>query len=119
MNMTPAQAAERLSKTFGIEISESFAAEALNKLATYSDLQFETLEGKFKVKGDCYTLLSVINNDIGNGAWSRYIDQLKQTYKTIVVQSVVNKRLYYWFLRNGFKQTKKHKDWVIWHDSSI
>lgn len=107
-------AAKRLSELFGREISESFAAEALAELEAYDDLQFETLEGKYKLNGDCYILLSVINNEMGNGAWSRYIDHLKASYKTIVVQEVVNKRLYVWFLRNGFKKTRKHKNWVVY-----
>lgn len=112
--MNPEAAAKRLSELFGIDIPVSHAAKAIEELATYTEFTFETLEGMYKVKGDCYILLSVINSDIGNGAWVRYIDHLKATYKTIVVQEVVNKRLYSWLLRNGFTATKKHKDWVIW-----
>ena len=112
--MTPEVAAKRLSDIFGIDIPVDHAAKAMEELATYSDLQFETLEGKYKVNGDCYMLLSVINNQQHNGAWVRYIDYLKANYKTVVVQEVVNKRLMQWLLKNGFTTTKKHKDWVIW-----
>lgn len=115
--MTPELAAKRLSDIFHIDIPVEHAAKALQELATYSDFEFETLEGKYKIKGDCYFLLSVINNDIGNGAWQRYVDHIKATHKTIVVQEVVNTRLMGWLLRNGFNRTKKHKDWVIWRSS--
>jgi hypothetical protein len=112
--MTPEIAAARLSDIFGINISVDHAAKAMAELATYSDLQFETLEGKYKINGDCYILLSVINNQQHNGTWQRYIDHLKATQNTIIVQEVVNDRLMGWLLRNGFARTKKHKDWVIW-----
>lgn len=112
--MTPETAAKALSDIFQIDITPDYAAEAMRELATYHELQFETLRGKYKLNGDSYILLAVENTQMHNGAWVRYIDYLKATYKTIVVQSVVNKRLLAWFLRNGFRVTKKHKDWVIW-----
>lgn len=114
--MNPAAVANYLSTQFGMDVSEEMAAEAYKELMTYHDLQFETLRGKYKLseKGDCYILLAVENTVMHNGAWNRYIDHLKATYKTVVVQSVVNKRLLGWLLRNGFSVTKKHKDWVIW-----
>lgn len=112
--MTPEIAAKRLSDIFQIDISPEYAAEAMRELATYHDLEFETLRGKYKLNGDSYILLAVENTKMHNGAWVRYIDHLKATYKTIVVQSVVNKRLMVWLLNNNFVQTKKHKDWVIW-----
>ena len=117
--MQPAAIAKYLSEQFGMNITEEYAAEAYQELMTYRDLSFETLRGKYKLseKGDCYILLAVENTQMHNGAWVRYITHLKATYKTIVVQSVVNPRLLQWFLRNGFSRTKKHKDWVIWRNS--
>lgn len=112
--MTPEIAAKRLSEFFGIDIPPAHAAEAMRELATYRDLQFETLRGKYKMHGDAYILLAVENTQMHNGAWVRYIDHLKATQNTIIVQSVVNKRLLQWFLKNGFTRTKKHKDWVKW-----
>lgn len=112
--MTPEIAAKRLSDIFQIDITPEYAAEAMKELATYHDLEFETLRGKYKLNGDSYILLAVENTQMHNGAWARYIDYLKATYKTVVVQSVVNKRLMVWLLNNNFVQTKKHKDWVIW-----
>lgn len=112
--MTPEIAAKRLSDIFQIDITPEYAAEAMKELATYHDLEFETLRGKYKMNGDSYILLAVENTNMHNGAWVRYIDHLKATYKTVVVQSVVNKRLMVWLLNNSFVQTKKRKDWVIW-----
>lgn len=116
--MQPAAIARYLSDQFGMNITEEHAAEAYKELMTYRDLEFETLRGKYKLseKGDCYILLAVENTQKHNGAWVRYIDHLKATYKTIVVQSVVNPSLLVWFLNNGFVRTKKHKDWVIWRN---
>lgn len=114
--MNAATMAQYLSNEFGIDVTEDAAAQAYKELMTYHDLQFETLRGKYKLseKGDCYILLAVENTQPHNGAWIRYIDCLKADYSSILVQSVVNKRLLEWFLRNGFARTKKHKDWVIW-----
>lgn len=112
--MTPETAAKALSDIFGIQIAPADAADALKELQTYHDLNFETLRGKYKMHKDSYILLAVENTQPHNGAWVRYIDHLKATQSTIIVQSLVNKRLYGWFIRNGFKRTKKHKDWVIW-----
>lgn len=116
--MTPEVAAARLSDIFGIDIPVDHAAEALKELATYHDLQFETLRGQYKMVGDAYMLLAVENTQMHNGAWVRYIAHLKTTQHTIIAQSVVNKRLYKWLLRNGFSQTKKHKDWLIWRSQN-
>lgn len=115
--MTPEVAAQRLSDIFQIDITPEYAAEAMKELATYHDLQFETLRGKYKLSGDSYILLAVENTQMHNGAWARYIDHLKATQSTVVVQSVVNKRLYSWLIRNGFSRTKKHKDWVVWRNN--
>ncbi len=112
--MTPEIAAARLSDIFGINIPVAHAAEAMQELATYHNLEFETLRGKYKMTGDAYILLAVENTQMNNGAWIRYIDHLKATQNTIIVQSVINKRLMGWLLRNGFARTKKHKDWVVW-----
>jgi hypothetical protein len=114
--MDTAAAAKYLRDTFGMDISDDMAAEAYKELMTYQDLKFETLRGKYKLseKGNCYILLAVENTKPHNGAWVRYIDDLKASYQTIVVQSVVNDRLMGWLLRNGFSRTKKHKDWAIW-----
>lgn len=114
--MQPAAIAQFLKSQFGMDVTEEYAAEAYKELMTYHDLEFETLRGKYKLseKGDCYILLAVENTQPHNGAWVRYIDCLKADYATVLVQSVVNKRLLEWFLRNGFVRTKKHKDWVIW-----
>lgn len=112
--MTPETAAKLLSDISHVDISPERAAEAMKELATYHDLQFETLRGKYKLNGDSYILLAVENTQMHNGAWVRYIAYLKATYKTIVVQSVVNERLLVWFLNNNFVRTKRHKDWVIW-----
>lgn len=112
--MTPETAAKRLSDIFQVDITPEYAAEAMKELATYHDLEFETLRGKYKLNGDSYILLAVENTQMHNGAWVRYIDYLKATYKTVVVQSVVNPRLLVWLSNNGFERTKKHKDWVIW-----
>lgn len=114
--MTPEVAAKTLSDIWGINIPVAHAAEALKELATYRDLEYETLRGKYKMHNDAYILLAVENTEMHNGAWVRYIEHLKATQSTIIVQSVVNKRLLKWFIRNGFNRTKKHKDWVIWHN---
>lgn len=112
--MTLDAATKALSDIFHIDVSPECADEAMTELAKYHDLQFETLRGKYKLNGDSYILLAIENTQMHNGAWARYIDYLKATYKTVVIQSVVNKRLLSWFLRNGFVVTKKHKDWAVW-----
>ena len=114
--MSPAAVANYLSDQFGINISEQMAVDVYKELMTYKDIEFETLRGKYKLsaKGDCYILLAVENTQMHNGAWRRYIDHLKATYGTVLVQSVVNPRLVQWLLRDGFVRTKKHKDWLIW-----
>lgn len=106
--------ATALHHMYGITVTPDEAEAAYKELGTYHELHFETLRGKYKLAGDCYVLLAVENTQMHNGAWVRYIDSLKATYPTIVVQSVVNKRLYGWFLRNGFKRTAKNKHNVIW-----
>jgi len=116
--MTTDAAVQRLSEIFGIDISEDHAAEALSELETYRDIKFETLRGKYKMSADVYILLAVNNTKMNNGAWVRYIDHLKETQNTVIIQSVVNKRLYKWLINNGFSQTKKHKDWVIWRSQN-
>lgn len=109
--------AKALNDMFGVSVSESDIVEAMRELATYRELQFETLRGQYKIVHDAYILLAVENTVMHNGAWVRYIDHLKATQSTIIIQSVINKRLMGWLLRNGFNRTKKHKDWVIWRSS--
>lgn len=103
-----------MKNDFGVDVSEDTVVEALAELNKYRDIDFETLRGKYKTAGDTYILLAVENTEPHNGAWRRYIDSLKSEYKTVVIQSVVNKRLRGWFIRDGFTRTKKHKDWFIW-----
>ncbi len=103
-----------LNDMFGVDVREDAVQDAMRELATYSELQFETLRGRYKRVGDAYILLAVENTVMHNGAWDRYIAHIKATETTIIAQSVVNKRLMKWLLRNGFKRTKNHKDWLIW-----
>lgn len=112
--MTPQVAAKTLTNMLGIDITPEHTTEAINELQAYHDLGFETIRGKYKVIGDYYIILAVQNTVLHNGAWGRYIDCLKASYQTVMVQSVVNKRLYKWFLRDGFKRTKNDNDSLIW-----
>ncbi len=116
--MNPQTAAQTLTNMLGIEITPEHAAEAINELQAYHNLEFETLWGKYKVVGDCYIILAVHNTEPHNGAWGNYIDYLKANYNKVLVQSVVNKRLYKWFLRDGFRRTKNDKDSLIWRKSN-
>ena len=104
-----------LEKLFGVKVTIDEVDEALYALATYRELKFETLVGKYKLlKPDTYVLLAVQNLQPHNGAWARYIDHLKQTYNVIIVQSILNKRLKKWLVRNGFTVTKNNKDNMVW-----
>jgi len=112
--LTPDRAVELLKRQFHIDVSRETAEEAIAKLGEYEEGTFETLQLCYKRKGSTYILLAVQNHVMHNGAWQRYIDHLKANYDTIVVETIVNISLMQWFLRNGFTQTKKHKDWAIW-----
>lgn len=104
-----------LEKLFGVKVTVDEVDEALYALATYKELNFETLVGKYKLlKPDTYVLLSVQNLKPHNGAWARYIDHLKQNYSVIIVQSILNRRLKKWLVRNGFTVTKGNKDNMVW-----
>ena len=108
----------QIKEWWGIDVPLADVEKAFADLSEYQPLRFETLRGKYKVTKNAYVLLAVENTVMHNGAWVRYIDDLKANYETIVVQSVINRRLLAWFLRNGFERTKKHKDWVIWRSQS-
>lgn len=103
-----------INDMFGVDVREDAVHDAMRELATYRELHFETLRGWYKRVSDTYILLAVTNTVMHNGAWHRYIDHIKATETTIVAQSVINKRLMNWLLRNGFNRTKNHKDWLIW-----
>ena len=103
-----------LEKLFGVKVSIDEVDEALYALATYRELKFETLVGKYKLlKPDTYVLLAVQNLKPHNGAWVRYIDHLKKNYNVVIVQSILNKRLKKWLVRNGFTITKGNKDNMV------
>ena len=107
-----------LEKLFGVKVSIDEVDDALYALATYKELNFETLVGKYKLlKPDTYVLLAVQNLQPHNGAWAHYIDHLKQNYNVIIVQSILNKRLKKWLVRNGFRVTKGNKDNMVWRKS--
>ena len=73
------------------------------------------MRGKYKLlKPDTYVLLAVENTHPHNGAWSRYIAALKNKYNVIIVQSILNKRLKVWLIKNNFHVTKHNKDNMIW-----
>lgn len=106
---------QALQKLFGVTVTLDEVDDALYALATYKELNFETLVGKYKLlKPDTYVLLAVQNTVPHNGAWARYIDHLKETYNVIIVQSIFNKRLKKWLARNGFTVTKNNKDNMVW-----
>ena len=106
---------QSFEKLFGVTVTIDEVDEALCELATYRELNFETLVGKYKLlKPDVYVLLAVQNLKPHNGAWVRYIDYLKQNYNVVIVQSILNKRLKKWLVRNGFIVTKGNKDNMIW-----
>nr|DAN39139.1 MAG TPA: hypothetical protein [Bacteriophage sp.] len=106
---------QALQKLFGVTVTLDEVDDALYALATYKELNFETLVGKYKLlKPDTYVLLAVQNTVPHNGAWARYIDYLKENYNVIVVQSIFNKRLKKWLARNGFTITKNNKDNMVW-----
>jgi len=111
--LSPDRAVALLNR-MGVSVTREVAEQAIETLGTYEEGRFETLQICYKIKGSTYILLAVQNNEMGNGAWQRYIDHLKANYQTIVVETIVNISLMQWFLRNGFTQTKKHKDWAIW-----
>lgn len=106
---------QSLEKLFGVTVTTEEIDDALYALATYNNLEFETLRGKYKLlKPDTYVLLAVENTQPHNGAWSRYIAALKSKYNVIIVQSIINKRLKKWLARNGFTITKNNKDNMVW-----
>ena len=106
---------QALQKLFGVTVTLDEVDDALYALATYKELNFETLVGKYKLlKPDTYVLLAVQNLQPHNGAWARYIDYLKENYNVIIVQSIFNKRLKKWLARNGFTVTKNNKDNMVW-----
>ena len=106
---------QALQKLFGVTVTLDEVNDALYALATYKELNFETLVGKYKLlKPDTYVLLAVQNTAPHNGAWARYIDHLKENYNVIIVQSIFNKRLKKWLARNGFTVTKNNKDNMVW-----
>lgn len=106
---------QSLEKLFGVTVTTEEIGDALYALATYNNLEFETLRGKYKLlKPDTYVLLAVENTQPHNGAWSRYIEALKRDYNVIIVQSILNKRLKVWLMNNGFRFTKHNKDNMIW-----
>lgn len=106
---------QALQKLFGVTVTLDEVDDTLYALATYKELNFETLVGKYKLlKPDTYVLLAVQNTVPHNGAWARYIDYLKENYNVIIVQSIFNKRLKKWLARNGFTVTKNNKDNMVW-----
>lgn len=106
---------QSLEKLFGVKVTTDEVDDALYALATYKELNFETLVGKYKLlKPDTYVLLSVQNLEPHNGAWARYVDHLKENYSTIIIQSILNSSLKRWLARNGFTQTKRNKDNMVW-----
>ena len=106
---------QSLEKLFGVTVTTEEINDALYALATYNNLEFETLRGKYKLlKPDIYVLLAVENTQPHNGAWPRYIASLKSKYNVIIVQSILNKRLRIWLINNGFRVTKHDKDNMIW-----
>lgn len=106
---------QALQKLFGVTVTLDEVDDALYALATYKELNFETLVGKYKLlKPDTYVLLAVQNTAPHNGAWACYIDYLKENYNVIIVQSIFNKRLKKWLARNGFTVTKNNKDNMVW-----
>lgn len=106
---------QALQKLFGVTVTLDEVDDALYALATYKELNFETLVGKYKLlKPDTYVLLAVQNTVPHNGAWARYIDYLKENYNVVIVQSIFNKRLKKWLARNGFTVTKNNKDNMVW-----
>ena len=103
---------QSLEKLFGVTVTTEEIDDALYALATYNNLEFETLRGKYKLlKPDTYVLLAVENTRPHNGAWPRYISSLKSEYNVIIVQSILNKRLKVWLINNGFRFTKHNKIW--------
>lgn len=106
---------QALQKLFGVTVTLDEVDDALYALATYKELNFETLVRKYKLlKPDTYVLLAVQNTVPHNGAWARYIDHLKENYNVIIVQSIFNKRLKKWLARNGFTVTRNNKDNMVW-----
>lgn len=106
---------QALQKLFGVTVTLDEVDDTLYALATYKELNFETLVGKYKLlKPDTYVLLAVQNTVPHNGAWPRYIDYLKENYNVVIVQSIFNKRLKKWLARNGFTVTKNNKDNMVW-----
>ena len=106
---------QSLEKLFGVTVTTEEIDDALYALATYNNLEFETLRGKYKLlKPDTYVLLAVENTQPHNGAWPRYIAALKNKYNVIIVQSILNKRLRIWLINNGFHVTKHNKDNMVW-----
>lgn len=106
---------QSLEKLFGVTVTTEEIDDALYALATYNNLEFETLRGKYKLlKPDTYVLLAVENTQPHNGAWPRYIAALKNKYNVIIVQSILNKRLRIWLINNGFRVTKHNKDNMVW-----
>lgn len=86
---------QSLEKLFGVTVTTEEIDDALYALATYNNLEFETLRGKYKLlKPDTYVLLAVENTQPHNGAWPRYIASLKSEYNVIIVQSILNKGNY-------------------------
>lgn len=106
---------QALQKLFGVTVTLDEVDDALYALATYKELNFETLVGKYKLlKPDTYVLLAVQNTVPHNGAQARYVNHLKENYNVIIVQSIFNKRLKKWLARNGFTVTKNNKDNMVW-----
>lgn len=106
---------QSLEKLFGVTVTTEEIDDAMHALATYNNLEFETLRGKYKLlKPDTYVLLAVENTRPHNGAWPRYIASLKSEYNVIIVQSILNKRLKVWLMNNGFRVTKRNKDNMVW-----
>ena len=98
---------QSLERLFGVSVTRGEVDDVLYALATYKELNFETLVGKYKLlKPDTYILLAVQNLEPHNGAWARYIANLKENYNTIIVQSILNRRLKRWLAK------------IIWYGTS-
>lgn len=111
---------QALQKLFGVTVTLDEVDDALYALATYKELNFETLVGKYKLlKPDTYVLLAVQNTVPHNGAWARYIDHLKENYNVVIVQSIFNKRLKKWLACNRFTVTKNNKDNMVWRRQPV
>jgi hypothetical protein len=74
-----------------------------NTISFYAKVQFELMDGNFE---QCLVLDSISADQPGEGRFSDVMDLIEKIANkyelTVIINSVINRRLYQWFLRRGY-----------------